>query len=424
MQSQLFRLLFSCFCLCFCQGASAIASYTVDTKTTDSVPLAKPIAVPATQKPAVLSQRTLIDYMTENHWNMETIGSALGTPIKQIDAYEYYPAGVRIRQDDNTAIFAIIVDRLYQGEIVQGLTTKTTKQDVIKVLGNPPLIDQSNDFIGYQYDHYYLFAAFAHGNLKEFSLYRRDLATDVNELVNAAKHLQTYADKFSFPMDNRNFSIFSTWGNPEFTYHLHGIGSYEWEYPSLGIAYDGSPEKPKLTIYRNFSAAPALAELKKVKNISFSTDDSIFLKEQARIATEKEKIKAAKESGIISPDKQTIALIDADGLYSSANIRFFDANYVPVAQVYPGYFVDQVVWLDNRWVAYFTMEGMGVFNISSKENITLLNREQKPGTPLTIDDVNSLRADVKNHTLILELTDGKTLLVRYELDGDRFRYSW
>ncbi len=377
------------------------------------------------ENPPPVAKEKLVDYFAANHWSHDAISTLFGKPVKQIDAFDYYPSGIRIKLDDNQKVFALIADRSYKGEIVPGVTTSTTKPEVTGKLGNPAFHDQANQLVGYQYTGYYLFFTFDNDKIKEISVYRRDQLTDVDKLIDAAQNLQAYADKLSFPMDHRDFSLFQRWGNPDFTHHLHGIGSYAWEYPSRGIAYDGVDEDANLTIYRNDWPPHALDVLRGKKNVIFSTDDAILLKEQERIAYEKEKVEKAKEHGILSPDKLTIALIDADGLYSSANIRFYNKDYTPIAQVFPGYFIDQVVWLDNQWVAYFTMQSMGVFHTASGTNQIILTTEKSSSTPMTIFDVNAITADPVNNNLIFERTDNrKPYVLHYELKDNHFLYTW
>lgn len=410
-------LLLSCFC--FATEASAESLTTTTPATQLSIPGA------AAQTAQVLSQGLLVETFLTSHWKKDDLSKLLGNSLSSFDDYEVYAAGIKIRWDENNKAYGILVNNTYPGEIVKGLMTKTTKKDVTKLLGSPQFVDQSNELVGYQYDGYYLFVTFTQEKIKGISIYRRDQTSDTAALVDMAKNLQAYGEKLSSPSTANTFSIFGVWGAPDFTHHLHGIGTFAWEYPSLGIAYDGLEADATLTIYNNFSAKQELSAVKNAKNVVFSKEDSLLLEEQNRLFWEKVMIQTAKEQGISSPDKQTIALIDSDGLYSSANIRFYRADYTPLSQLYPGYFVDEVTWLDNNWVLYTTMEGSGVFNKATNEHIVILSPKKIPEGLTDFYDVNAVRVDVKSKTIWFDMSSEKQkpYKLTYQISGNQIKFS-
>ena len=410
-------LLLSCFC--FTTEASAESLTT----TTPATQLTIPGAV--AQPTQVLSQGLLVETFLTSNWKKDDLTKLLGNSLSTFDDYEAYAAGIKIRWDENNKAYGILVNATYPGEIVKGLTTKTTKNDVTKLLGSPQFVHQSNELVGYQYEGYYLFVTFAQEKINGISIYRRDQTSDTAALIDMAKNLQAYGEKLSSPSTANTFSIFGVWGAPDFTQHLHGIGTFAWEYPSLGIAYDGLEADATLTIYNNFSAKQELSAIKNAKNVVFSKEDSIFLEEQNRLFWEKVMVQTAKNQGVSSPDKQTIALIDSDGLYSSANIRFYRADYTPLSQLYPGYFVDEVTWLDNNWVLYTTMEGSGVFNKATNEHIVILSPKKIPEGLTDFYDVNAVRADVKNKTIWFDMSSEKQkpYKLTYQISGNQIKFS-
>ncbi|WP_289138802.1 hypothetical protein [uncultured Brevibacillus sp.] len=410
-------LLLSCFC--FATEAYAESLTTTTPATQPTIPGA------AAQTAQVLSQGLLVETFLTSNWKKDDLSKLLGNSLSSFDDYEAYAAGIKIRWDENNKAYGILVNATYPGEIVKGLTTKTTKKDVTKLLGSPQFVDQSNELVGYQYDGYYLFVTFTQEKIKGISIYRRDQTSDAAALIDMAKNLQAYGEKLSSPSTANSFSIFGVWGAPDFTHHLHGIGTFAWEYPSLGIAYDGLEADATLTIYNNFSAKQELSAIKNAKNVVFSKENSLLLEEQNRLFWEKVMIQTAKEQGISSPDKQTIALIDSDGLYSSANIRFYRADYTPLSQLYPGYFVDEVTWLDNNWVLYTTMEGSGVFNKATNEHIVILSPKKIPEGLTDFYDVNAVRVDVKNKTIWFDLSSEKQkpYKLTYQISGNQIKFS-
>lgn len=351
----------------------------------------------------------------------------LGKSVKFFDEYEYYPQGIGIKWDDNKRAFSVLVDPAYKGEIVKGITTSKSKAEIVRAMGTPHFTDEKLEVIGYAQQDYYLFITFAQEKVKDMSIYRRDPITDTTALIDMAKNLQAYGEKLGAPAENASFSIFGAWGKPEFAYHLRGVGTYSWEYPSRGIAYDGALDEATLTIYSNFPGKDKLTDLINVKNVVFSQEDSLFMIEKFRIENEKEKIELAKKAGISSPDKKKIAVIDSDSLYNNANIRIYQPDYTPQAQLFPGYFVDQITWLDNNWILYHTMLGVGVFHVNTHEKIELVGMEKKANEPFEMLDVNQVQPDLAKKAIVFEVNTKEkkqTYTVRYEIKGDKITFSW
>jgi hypothetical protein len=379
------------------------------------------------QAPADLSKGLLVNTFTSHRWKQDSLTKLLGKSVKEFDDYVYYPQGVSMKWDENKQAFAVLVEPSYKGEVVKGITTSKRKDEIVRVLGKPHFSDEKLELIGYAEQGYHLFFTFAQDKVKAISIYRRDQIADTKALVDMAKNLQDYGEKLGAPAEYADFSIFGAWGKPDFSYHLRGIGTYAWEYPSRGIAYDGMPDDATLTIYSNFPSKDELADLKNVKNIVFSKEDSLFLIEKLRIETEKEKIELAKKAGIPSPDKKKIAVIDSDNLYNTANIRFYQPDYTPQAQLFPGYFIDEVTWLDNNWILYQTMMGVGVYHVTTHEKIEIVGMEKKANEPFDMLDVNTVKPDLTKKAIVFEVSmkeKNQSYTVRYQITGDKITFTW
>lgn len=377
--------------------------------------------------PAQLSQGLLVDTFTSHQWKQDSLTKLLGKSVKFFDEYEYFPQGINIKWDENKRAFAVHVEPSYQGEIVKGVSTSKGKDEIVRVLGTPHFTDEQLGLIGYAQPGYHLFLSYAENKVKAVSIYRRDQIEDTKVLVDVAKNLQAYGEKLGAPAESGDFSIFAAWGKPDYTYHLRGVGTYSWEYPSKGIAYDGAYEDAKLTIYSNFPGQDKLTELKNEKNVVFSKEDSVFLIEKFRVEDEKANIELAKSAGIASPDKKKIAVIDSDSLYNHANIRIYQPDYMPQSQLYPGYFVDEVTWLDNNWILYHTMLGVGVFNVQTHEKTEIIGIEKKANEPFEMLDVNKVQPDLAKKTIVFEISKNdkkQSYTLRYQTTGDKFTFSW
>ncbi|MGM0710808.1 hypothetical protein ACWKW1_02925 [Brevibacillus parabrevis] len=373
-----------------------------------------------------LSQTSLLGFLQTGKWQRDTLRRQLGQPVKTFDGYEYFQKGVAVKWDENERAFGVLADSAFTGEIVPGITVQTAKKELLRKLGTPLFSQQEQELIGYAYPNYYLFVSFAGEKVKAFSLYRRDPLTDTRAILDMARHLQEYGEKLAEPANSGSFSIFAAWGQPDFTYHLHGIGTYAWEYPSRGIAYDGAPEDGTLTIYSNFPAKSELPALAKLPHVTISAEDALFLAEKERIELEKANVARAKSEGIASPDHKTIAVPDSEGLYSSTNIRFYNKDYQPLAQLYPGHFVNKLTWLDNNWILYETMLGVGAYYVPAQKNSVIVAMDKQPGVPFTVFDINQTRINTTKKEIVFEVgTEAKKLYtVTYQIAGERIFFTW
>lgn len=372
------------------------------------------------------TQASLVHVFQSGQWQRDALGKFLGQAVKSFDDYAYYQAGIAVKWDENGQAFGVLAEPGYQGEIVPGITVQTPRQEILRKLGTPAFTEQEYGLIGYSYQDYYLFVTFDEQKVKAFSLYRRDRVPDVGAFVDMAQHLQAYGEKLAEPAASGAFSIFGVWGQPDFTYHLHGIGTYAWEYPSIGIAYDGAPEEGTLTIYSNFPAKDVLSSLAKLPHVSLSPEDALVVAEKQRIEQEKANLVKLKSEGIFSPDRKTVAVIDSEGLYSSANIRFYDWKDKPVAQFFPGHFVEKVVWLDHSWIYYETMNEAGVYHVPTQKSTAILSWDKQQAVPITMFDVNETQLDLVKKEIAFVCGDkpDKTYTVQYQLAGERIQLDW
>ncbi|WP_340673354.1 hypothetical protein [Brevibacillus agri] len=371
-----------------------------------------------------LAQVSLVHAFQGGQWQRDALGKFLGQVVKSFDDYVYYQAGIAVKWDENGRAFGVLAEPGFKGEIVPGITVQTSQQEILRKLGTPAFTEQEYGLIGYSYQDYYLFVTFAEQKAKAFSLYRRDRVPDTRALVDMAQHLQAYGEKLAEPAASGPFSIFAAWGQPDFTYHLHGIGTYAWEYPSRGIAYDGAPEEATLTIYSNFPAKDALPALAKLPYVSISPEDALFVAEKQRIEQEKANLLQAKSEGIFAPDRKTVAVIDSEVLYSSASIRFYDPNDKPVAQLFPGHYVNKAVWLDNNWIYYETMMGAGVYHVPTQKATVILSWDEQQAAPITMFDVNETHLDLAKKEIAFVSADSRTYTVQYQLAGERVFLAW
>ena len=156
--------------------------------------------------------------------------------------YEIYQEGYNIRKI-GSEIYNIVFTQSYLDEIVNGITTNASLEDVEKILGTPTYEDTNNDIIGYKCEYFYIFFS-----NDEISLYPPDkydekdsiefgkLVTelnntgDINTFLNKLTDLYPHYSSFT---DNNNY--------------------VDIEYPLLGFCVRmGYPSQNGVIIYSNF----------------------------------------------------------------------------------------------------------------------------------------------------------------------------
>lgn len=166
----------------------------------------------------------------------------LGVRTSMENDYEIYQEGYNIRKI-GSEIYNIVFTQSYLDEIVNGITTNASLEDVEKILGTPTYEDTNNDIIGYKCEYFYIFFS-----NDEISLYPPDkynekdsiefgkLVTelnntgDINTFLNKLTDLYPHYSSFT---DNNNY--------------------VDIEYPLLGFCVRmGYPSQNGVIIYSNF----------------------------------------------------------------------------------------------------------------------------------------------------------------------------
>ena len=122
-------------------------------------------------------QSNIIKKLIENNWRSNE--SDFGTKESRFNNYDiYFDEGIKVRNVDNK-VFNIIFTEKYNEKIVSDITTNMTKQDIIKILGEPTFSNERFDFIGYKGEDIYLF----YNSKKEISIYRVQKKYDTSEFA-------------------------------------------------------------------------------------------------------------------------------------------------------------------------------------------------------------------------------------------------
>lgn len=130
---------------------------------------------------------TELKKLINNSWKISD--STFGTKDSMFNNYNiYFNEGISVRKI-NGQVFNIVFTSNYPNEIVEGITTKTSKEDIIKKLGTPQFESTNNNIIGYKSKDIYMFFAD-----NEISVYRVEKKFDTSKFVTAVEEFSKDSD--------------------------------------------------------------------------------------------------------------------------------------------------------------------------------------------------------------------------------------
>lgn len=111
-------------------------------------------------------QSDVLTNLISNNWRLKE--SDIGTKESTFNSYDiYFDEGIEIRKVDNK-VFNIVFTDKYKSNVVNNINTSTSKENIIKILGEPTFEDSQTEVIGYKGKDIYVFF----NTEKEISIYR------------------------------------------------------------------------------------------------------------------------------------------------------------------------------------------------------------------------------------------------------------
>lgn len=111
-------------------------------------------------------QSDILTKLISNNWRIKE--SDIGTKESTFNSYDiYFDEGIELRKIDNR-VFNIVFTDKYKLNIVNNITTDTSKEDIIKILGEPTFKDGQTGVIGYKGKEVYVFF----NTEKQISIYK------------------------------------------------------------------------------------------------------------------------------------------------------------------------------------------------------------------------------------------------------------
>ena len=176
-----------------------------------------------------------------NNWTYNNIN--LGTRESTVDNYEiYFDEGYKVRKL-GSEIYNIIFTKNYTSELLRGINTSASVQNVENILGKPTYEDDNNGIIGYKCEYFYIFFT---GD--EISIYHPDEydEADSQRFGNLVTELNKTGDMNTFL--NRLTNLY-----PNYASYYTNNNYVNIVYPLQGFEVTmGASSKNGITLYSNF----------------------------------------------------------------------------------------------------------------------------------------------------------------------------
>ena len=135
-----------------------------------------------------------------NNWIYNNIN--LGTKESAVDNYEiYFDEGYKVRKL-GSEIYNIIFTKNYTSELLSGINTTTSVENVENILGKPTYEDDNNGIIGYKCEYFYIFFTGDEISIYHPDEYNEQDSKKFGELVtelNKTGDMNTFLNKLNIP---------------------------------------------------------------------------------------------------------------------------------------------------------------------------------------------------------------------------------
>ncbi|MBO5005332.1 MAG: hypothetical protein J6D03_08910, partial [Clostridia bacterium] len=103
----------------------------------------------------IIIQSDILTKLINSNWRLKE--SDIGTKESTFNSYDiFFDEGIEVRKIDNKILNIVFTDK-YKFNVVNNISTNTSKQDIIKILGEPTFEDEQTGVIGYKGKEIYCF---------------------------------------------------------------------------------------------------------------------------------------------------------------------------------------------------------------------------------------------------------------------------
>jgi hypothetical protein len=314
-----------------------------------------------------------------------------------VNKYDYYNGGFKIRTL-GTEVYNIVFTKNYKNQVVNGLTTNMTNDDVKKVLGEPTFDnkDTFNNVIGYKSQNIYAF--FSEGQISIYPIKTMD-ETQTNKIIELFSKLNedgkaaTFYNDLIMAFPNPDESTETT----EYVYAKYSVYGFEIVF---GNYLDNG-----ITIYNNFSGKLtndiSITELKNGNipaNVFSRLDyDAIFESEKSRALDEKSFRKGLNNSFEESTDFPLTNKYSLNYSESDSIVYFYSKDGVlrDSEMIYKDG-MNFKAYNDTTFIYGIPKEGIYIYYADSAQSKLLINEEGNnkinsiEGNKVIYDDTKSI----------------------------------
>ena len=188
----------------------------------------------------IITSQLIADIINKN-WIYNNIN--LGTKESTVNNYDiFFDEGYKVRKI-GAEIYNIVFNKNYTNEILQGISTTTSVENVENLLGSPTFEDDANNIIGYKCQYFYIFFTGDEISIYHPDKYDEDDSKEFGKLVttlNQTGDMNTFLNKLTdLYTDYSNYYMQNNYVN--IVYPLRGFS-----------VVMGSSSQNGITIYSNF----------------------------------------------------------------------------------------------------------------------------------------------------------------------------
>lgn len=318
-------------------------------------------------------QSEILTKLISNDWRIKE--SDIGTKESTFNSYDiYFDEGIEIRKIDNK-VFNLVFTEKYKSNVVSNISTATSKENIIKILGNPAFEDNQTGVIGYKGKDIYVFF----NTENEISIYK------VLKEIKEDEEFSELLDKY---IENKNTEEFMNkikqiWND----YDKSQVNSSikELRYSLKGLEVTNS----SINIYSNFltnlykekSVDEFRSEILTANGIIFYNSDLVFKNESDRNKS-LNSTKYALENFIIAKydDEENNNIIESSDFleyktYGDENI--FSVKFISKNKNYANSELKENInyglWINDYLYVYsIKNKGIYLYNARTREYATLV----------------------------------------------------
>lgn len=313
----------------------------------------------------------LLNNVLKSNWLYSE--SIFGTKDSYYDNYNiFFDEGINVKvvsngleEDSSKSVFNIVFNSKYKSNIISGLSTSSTLNEVVSNLGQPQFGSIENGLIGYKTSEFYIFF-----NLKnEVSIYRlqypetSEFSKIVGEFI-TSKNSDKFLSDLVYAWPNYDSYIEdSQFNSQELLYTLFGVK----------IQFNVSNEQG-IILYNNFSGnLTETINFSDILNKNKSLPDNVYVK-NTDLVYENENARTFYyiDTQFMKQTDNFIAYVIPNVGSDTNNIKFISKtdNY-PNSEL--SYTVNTYDWIDNnRFVYSIKNKGIYIYNVVTTELDTVI----------------------------------------------------